>query len=155
MSVPKISKIVLNMGVKDVPPDKRNLEEARQALALVSGQRPKITKAKKAISSFKLRKGDSIGLMVTLRGKRMWDFFKKLVTIVLPRLRDFHGASSKSFDRQGNFTLGFRENTVFPEIDVAKVDRARGLEVTIVTTTKDKNQAKILLEKLGMPFTKR
>lgn len=152
MSTPKLSKIVLNMGVKDAILDRKNLEEAAAALTLISGQKPKITKARKAIASFKLRKGDAIGTVVTLRGKRMHDFFNKLVQVVLPRVRDFHGVSLDSFDNGGNYTLGFRENTVFPEIDPGKVDKVRGLEITIVTTAKNKEEAKELLKELGMPF---
>lgn len=156
MSVPRfskrITKIVLNSGVKDATLDKKNLEEAAHALTLISGQKPKIALARKAIASFKLRKGDAIGVVVTLRGKRMYDFFERLVRIILPRVRDFHGVSLDSFDNGGNYTLGFRENTIFPEIDLAKIDKVRGLEVTIVTTAKNKEEAKILLESLGMPF---
>lgn len=154
LSVPRLSKIVLNMGVKDALIDKRNLEEAARTLSLIAGQRPKITKARRAIASFKLRQGDTIGLMVTLRGRRMYDFFEKLVTIVFPRLRDFHGVSDRSFDQHGNFTLGFSENTVFPEIELDKLDKIRGFEVTIVTTARDNSQAKALLKALGMPFKK-
>lgn len=152
MSVPRLLKIVLNIGVKEALTDKRSLEEASRVLSLMTGQRAKVTHARESIASFKLRKGEAIGLMVTLRGKRMYDFFEKLVTIVLPRLRDFHGLSEKSFDQNGNYTLGFRDETVFPEIEFDKVDKARGLEATIVTTAEDKNQAKALLKALGMPF---
>lgn len=152
MNIPKLSKIVLNTGVKDALLNKRSLEEAAKTLSLISGQRAKVTHAKKSIASFRLRKGEAIGLMVTLQGKRMYDFFEKLVTVVLPRLRDFHGLSEKSFDQNGNYTLGFRDETVFPEIEVDKIDKARGFEVTIVTTAKDKDQAKSLLKALGMPF---
>lgn len=151
----KIEKIVLNMGVKDSLLDKKNLDEAAKELALISSQKPKVTRAKKSIASFKLREGDPIGLMVTLRGKRMRNFFQKLVTIVLPRLRDFRGVSEDCFDGHGNYTLGFAENTVFPEIDVAKAGKLRGLEVTIVTTTGNDKEGKALLETLGMPFRKR
>lgn len=152
MSVPRLLKIVLNMGVKEALTDKRSLEEASRTLSLMTGQRAKVTHARKSIASFKLIKGEAIGLAVTLRGKRMYDFFEKLVTIILPRLRDFHGLSEKSFDQNGNYTLGFKEETVFPEIEFDKVDKVRGLEVTIVTTAEDKNQAKALLKALGMPF---
>lgn len=151
-STPRLSKIVLNMGVKDALLSQKNLDEAVKAMMLVSGQKPKVTIAKRAISSFKLRKGDAIGVMATLHGKRMYDFFEKLVTIVLPRLRDFHGTSSKSIDENGNYTLGLKEFVVFPEIDLSKIDKARGLEITIVTTTKDKKHTKELLKALGMPF---
>lgn len=153
-AVPKIDKIVLNMGIKDALVDKKNIEEAAKILSLISGQHPKTTYAKKAISSFKLRKGDAIGLAVTLRGKRMYDFFDKLISIVLPRLRDFHGVSRDSFDQRGNYTLGFREHTVFPEIDPGKIEKVRGLEITIATTAKNKEEGKALLEALGMPFKK-
>lgn len=152
MSVPRLSKVVLNMGLKEALVDKRNLEEAVRALSLIAGQRAKVTRAKKSIASFKLREGDAIGLMATLRDKRMYDFFEKLVAIVLPALRDFSGLSEKNFDQNGNYTLGLKENTVFPEIEFDKIDKARGLEVTIVTTTRDKNQALALLKALGMPF---
>lgn len=157
MSVPKLSKIVVNMGVKDVLLDKKRLSIAAQALAIITGQKPKETRAKKSISSFKLREGDKIGLVVTLRGKRMYDFFEKLTTMVLPRLRDFYGVSTKSFDGKGNYTLGFTECTVFPEIDPGKVDAlllGQGFEVTITTTAKDNEEGFILLEVLGMPFKK-
>lgn len=151
-STPKLSKIVLNMGVKDALVSDKNLDEAAKAMILISGQKPKVTIAKRAISSFKLRKGDRIGVMVTLRGKRMYDFFEKLVTIVLPRLRDFHGVNTSSIDGNGNYTLGLEDFIVFPEIDLSKIDKARGLEITIVTTTKDRKHAKELLKILGMPF---
>ena len=155
--LPKLSKIVINMGVKDVLIDKKNIEKGIEIMKQISGQRPKITKAKKAIAGFKLREGDSVGLVLTLRGKRMHDFFKKLVTIVFPRLRDFHGVSRDSFDGHGNYTLGFTETTVFPEIDPGKIDTARagqGLEVVIVTTAKDNKSGFALLSAMGMPFKK-
>lgn len=153
-AVPRLSKIVLNMGVKDVLSDKKNLEKAQAILSRISGQKPKVTKAKKAISTFKLREGDEIGLMVTLRGKRMYDFYEKLANIVLPRLRNFRGVPKTSFDGYGNYTLGFPESTVFPEIDPATVDRAQGLEIVIVTTAKDNKEGFALLENLGMAFVK-
>lgn len=154
MAVPKLEKIVLNMGVKDALSDKKNIQQATLVMAQIAGQKPKITKAKKSIASFKLREGDPIGLMVTLRGKRMYSFFEKLVNVVLPRLRDFHGMRRGSFDRKGNYTLGFTEFTVFPEIDPGKGDRVQGFEVVIVTTAKDATQGLALLEGLGMPFMK-
>lgn len=153
-AVPKLAKVVINMGVKDVLSDKKNLEKASSQLAQISGQKPKITRAKKAISSFKLREGDEIGLVATLRGKRMYDFMEKLVGIVLPRLRDFRGVRRNSFDGRGNYTLGFEETAVFPEIDPSTVDRAQGLEVVVVTTAKNNEQGMALLEILGMPFEK-
>lgn len=153
-AVPKLSKIVVNMGVKDALSDKKNIEKGALMMSKITGQKAKVMKAKKAISTFKLRQGDEIALMVTLRGKRMYDFYEKLTKIVLPRIRDFRGVGRKSFDGKGNYTLGFAESTVFPEIDPATVDRIQGLEVTIVTTAKDNNQGLVLLEILGMPFVK-
>jgi large subunit ribosomal protein L5 len=153
-ATPMLSKIVLNMGVKDALADKKNIEKSSEILGQIAGQKPKIMKAKKSIAAFKLREGDQIGLMVTLRGKMMYDFYQKLVTIVFPRIRDFHGVSNKSFDGHGNYTLGFSENTVFPEIDPSKIDRIQGLEVSIVTTAKDNKEGLALLKALGMPFRK-
>ena len=155
MAVPHLSKIVLNMGVKDAIADKKNIEKAAETLTQISGQKPKIAKAKKSIASFKLREGDPIGVAVTLRGDRMYSFFEKLVGIVLPRIRDFHGVSEKSFDGLGNYSLGFSEDTVFPEIDLGKVDRIQGLELTIVTTAKNNEEGYALLKALGMPFRKK
>ena len=153
-AVPKLSKIVLNMGVKDALSDKKNIEKASEIMSQIAGQKPRIMKAKKSISSFKLREGDEVGLMATLRGKRMYDFYQKLTTIVLPRFRDFHGVKRESFDGHGNYTLGFEENTVFPEIDPSKIDRIQGLEVSIVTTAKNNEEGYALLKALGMPFRK-
>lgn len=153
-AVPKLSKIVVNMGIKDALADKKNVENAMNTLAQITGQKPKATKAKKSISTFKLREGDRIGAVVTLRGKRMYDFYEKLVGIVLPRIRDFRGVSTKSFDGRGNYSLGFSESIMFPEIDPAKVVKVQGIEVTIVTTAKDNKEAEALLRALGMPFKK-
>ncbi len=153
-AVPRLSKIVVNMGVKDALSDKKNIEKGAETLSKITGQKPKVSKAKKAISTFKLRKGDEIALVVTLRGKRMYDFFEKLIKIVLPRLRDFRGVRRNSFDGKGNYTLGFPESIVFPEIDPAAVDRIQGLEVTIVTTAGENNRGLLLLETMGMPFEK-
>lgn len=153
-AVPKLSKIVLNMGIKDALADKKNIELALSLLTQISGQKPKINKAKKSIATFKLREGDKIGTTVTLRGKRMYDFYEKLVSIVLPRLRDFRGVSVKSFDGRGNYSLGFSELIMFPEIDQSGVERAQGVEITIVTTAKDDKEAMALLKALGMPFQK-
>ncbi len=155
MAVPTLSKIVVNMGVKDALVDKKNVEKEALILSDITGQKPKVTIAKKAISSFKLREGDKIGLMVTLRGKRMYNFFEKLVTIVLPRFRDFHGVKEDSFDGRGNYTLGFIESAVFPEIDPGKMDRIQGLEITIVTNAKNDKGGYALLKALGMPFAKK
>lgn len=153
-AVPSLVKIVVNMGVKNALSDKKNMEQAIAALTQITGQKPKKTRAKKAIASFKLRLGDEIGLMVTLRGRRMYDFFEKLTKIVLPRIRDFRGVSSTSFDGHGNYTLGLSEYVVFPEIDAAKVTHVQGLEIAIVTTAKDDAASVALMEKLGMPFQK-
>lgn len=151
---PKLSKIVLNMGVKDVIADKKNMEKATFTLTTIAGQKPKIMKAKKSISSFKLRAGEEIALMVTLRGKRMYDFYQKLTTIVFPRFRDFHGVKTTSFDGKGNYTLGFSESSVFPEVDPTTAESAQGLEISIVTTARTNEQGLELLTALGMPFIK-
>lgn len=154
MAVPKIVKIVVNIGVKQANEDKNSLQKSSEVLSLLTGQKGKVTKAKKAIASFKLQKGEEIGVMVTLRGKRMYDFFEKLVNVVFPRLRDFHGIRREGFDSRGNYTVGFAEYTVFPEIDPGKVDKVQGLEATIVTTAKDEKEGFELLSALGMPFIK-
>lgn len=153
-AVPVLSKIVINMGVRDVLADKKNLEKGKELLIKIAGQKPRVMKAKKAISTFKLRQGDEIALMVTLRGKRMYDFYEKLTKIVMPRIRDFRGVSRNSFDGRGNYTLGFPETAVFPEIDPSTIDRVQGLELTIVTTAKNNEEGLALLEILGMPFVK-
>ena len=153
-AVPGIKKITINMGVKDALLDKKNLEKGSLVLAAITGQKPKWTSAKKSISTFKLREGDRIGMMVTLRGKKMYDFFERLTNIVLPRLRDFHGLSKKSFDGRGNYTIGFSESTVFPEIDPGKIDKIQGFEVTIVTNCSSDKEGFELLKALGMPFQK-
>lgn len=157
MDTPRLEKIIVSMGVKDALIDSKNIEKASLILSQITGQKPKVTIAKKAISGFKLREGDKIGLMVTLRGERMYNFFEKLVKIVLPRLRDFHGAKKESFDGLGNYTLGFAESTVFPEIDIGKIDIAsirQGLGMTITTSAKDNKEGFELLKALGMPFAK-
>jgi large subunit ribosomal protein L5 len=153
-AVPKLKKIVLNMGIKDALSDKKNIDKSVEVMGQITGQKPKITTAKKSIATFKLREGDKIGTMVTLRGKRMYDFFDKLVAIVLPRLRDFRGVPTTSFDKNGNYSLGFSEDTVFPEIDPGKIDRLQGVELTIVTSAKDRKEGEALLRALGMPFVK-
>lgn len=154
MEIPKLVKLVINMGVKGANLDKKNIEVASAALIQITGQKPKVTSAKQSIAGFKLREGDKIGLMVTLRGKRMYDFFEKLVKIVFPRVKDFHGVSRDSFDNNGNYTLGFSDYSIFSEVDLGKVEKFFGLEVTIVTTAKDKKSAFLFLEKMGMPFKK-
>jgi large subunit ribosomal protein L5 len=154
MAVPKLVKIVVNMGVKDAVSDKKLIEKMAVAVGIVTGQKPKIARAKKSIASFKVREGDAIGVVVTMRGKRMYAFYDRLVKIVLPRIKDFRGVKRTSFDGQGNYTLGFHEYSVFPEIDPASVDRLQGMEIVIVTTAKNKEDSFSLLEALGMPFAK-
>ncbi len=152
MQLPKLQKIVLSIGLGEAIQDAKALEAATRDLSTISGQQPVTTRAKKPIASFKLRAGMPIGTMVTLRGKRMYDFFDKLVSIVLPRFRDFRGVSPDSFDGRGNYNLGIREQAVFSEIDYDKIDKIRGLEVTIVTTAKNDNEGRALLELMGVPF---
>jgi large subunit ribosomal protein L5 len=152
MQLPRLEKIVLSIGLGEAIQNPKALEAAEGDLTIISGQHPVIARAKKSIASFKLRTGMPIGMMVTLRGKRMYDFFDKLVNIVLPRFRDFRGIPRDSFDGQGNYNLGIKEQIVFPEIDYSKVDKVRGLQVTIVTTAKDDDEARSLLELMGMPF---
>jgi large subunit ribosomal protein L5 len=153
-AVPKLKKIVINIGIKDAILDKKNVERAVAILTQIAGQKPRINKAKKSIATFKLREGEEIGTMTTLRGKRMYNFFEKLVKIVLPRIRDFRGVRKENFDGKGNYNLGFPESTVFPEIDPSKVERVQGLEITVVTTAKNNEEGAALLEALGMPFIK-
>lgn len=154
MQVPKIEKIVLNMGVGDAVSNAKNLDKAVEELGLIAGQKPLITKAKKSIAGFRLREGMPIGAKVTLRGERMYDFLDKLVNVSLPRVRDFHGVSAKSFDGRGNYTLGVREQLIFPEIDYDDVNRVRGLDIVIVTTADTDEEAHELLGQFGMPFAK-
>ena len=154
MAAPKLEKIVLNMGVGDATQNSKNLDEAVEELGLISGQKPLITKAKKSIAGFRLREGMAIGAKVTLRGTRMYDFLDKLVNVSLPRVRDFRGVSNKAFDGHGNYTLGVREQLIFPEIDYDNVNRVRGLDIVIVTTANSDEEAHELLAQLGMPFAK-
>lgn len=154
MAVPKIDKIVLNMGVGDATQNSKLLDEAVEELGLIAGQKPLITKAKKSIAGFRLREGMSIGAKVTLRGTRMYDFLDKLINVSLPRVRDFHGVSNKSFDGHGNYTLGVREQLIFPEIDYDKVNHVRGLDIVIVTTANSDEEGHELLAQMGMPFAK-
>ncbi|GHV97510.1 50S ribosomal protein L5 [Lactobacillus nasalidis] len=154
MQVPKIDKIVLNMGVGDAVANAKNLDEAVEELTLIAGQKPMITKAKKSIANFRLREGMSIGAKVTLRGDRMYDFLSKLINVSLPRVRDFRGVSTRSFDGRGNYTLGVKEQLIFPEIDFDKVNRTRGLDIVIVTTAQTDEEARELLTQFGMPFAK-
>ncbi len=152
MRIPRLDKIVVNIGMGEAIGNGKAMDAAAADLATITGQRPVVTKSKKAISNFRLRIGMPIGLKVTLRGERMWYFFEKLVGVALPRIRDFQGLSDKGFDGRGNYTLGLREQLVFPEIEYDKIDRLRGLEVTIVTTAKTDEEGRALLQALGMPF---
>jgi len=152
MAVPRLEKIVINMGAGDAIQNIKLLDTAKAELGQITGQLPVIGRARKSISAFKLRKGQAIACFVTLRSKRMYEFFDRLVNIVLPRVRDFKGVSPKSFDGRGNYTLGMREQLVFPEIDYTKVERSRGMNITIVTSARNDREALALLKKLGMPF---
>jgi len=152
MAVPHLDKIVVNMGVGEATQNAKVLDPAVHELSQITGQKPVVTRAKKSIAAFKVREGQSIGAMVTLRGDRMYEFFDRLVNIVLPRVRDFRGVSTKSFDGRGNYTLGLHDQLIFPEIDYAKVDKLKGMNVTIVTTARSDEQARALLKHLGMPF---
>jgi large subunit ribosomal protein L5 len=152
MAVPRLNKIVLNMGMGEAVANAKILDTAVEELRAIAGQKPVITKAKKSIASFKLRQGMPIGVMVTLRGEQMYEFFDRLVSVALPRVRDFRGVSPKAFDGRGNYTIGIREQLIFPEIDFNKVDKLRGLNISIVTTARDDDQARALLKALGMPF---
>ena len=154
MQVPRIDKIVVNIGVGEALDNPKALEAAVSDLAQITGQRPVITKARKSIANFKLREGRTIGTKVTLRGERMWAFLDRLLNIALPRVRDFRGVSTDSFDGRGNYTLGLHEQLIFPEIDYDKIDKIRGMELTIVTTAKTDEHAAELLDLLGMPFRK-
>jgi large subunit ribosomal protein L5 len=152
LEVPKISKIVINIGLGEALSNAKALDAALGDLTLITGQKPIVTKAKRSIAQFRVRTGNSIGAKVTLRGERMWDFMERLTMLALPRIRDFRGIPGKSFDGRGNYTMGLREQLAFPEIDYDKVDRLRGLEISIVTTAKTDEESKKLLELLGMPF---
>ena len=152
MQIPKVDKIVLNIGMGEAIGNAKAMDAAAGDLAKITGQRPIVTKSKKAISNFRLRIGMPIGLKVTLRGERMWHFLEKLVTVALPRIRDFQGVPDKSFDGRGNYSLGLKEQLVFPEIEYDKIDRLRGMEITICTTARTDEEARALLRGLGMPF---
>jgi len=152
MAVPRLHKIVVNMGVGEATQNAKVLDPAVNELGQITGQKPVVTRAKKSIAAFKVRQGQSIGAMVTLRGDRMYEFFDRLVNIVLPRVRDFRGVSSKSFDGRGNYTIGLHDQLIFPEISYEKVDKLKGMNVTIVTTAANDNQARSLLKHMGMPF---
>jgi large subunit ribosomal protein L5 len=152
MEVPRIVKVVVNIGVGEALDNPKALDAAVNDLSLIAGQRPIVTKARKSIANFKLREGRAIGVKVTLRGERMWAFLDRLINIVLPRVRDFRGVSREAFDGRGNYTLGLREQLIFPEIEYDKIDKIRGMEITIVTTARSDDQARMLLQMLGMPF---
>lgn len=152
MEVPRLDKIVLNIGLGEAIQNIKVLDSAMEELTLIAGQRPVVTRARKSIAAFKLREGMPIGCMVTLRKIRMYDFFDKLVNVTLPRVRDFRGLSDKSFDGRGNYTLGIKEHIIFPEIDYDKIDKIKGLNISIVTTAKTDEEGKALLKMMGMPF---
>lgn len=152
MQIPKMKKIILNMGLGEAIQNIKILDSATQELAQIAGQKPVITRARQSIAAFKLRKGMPIGCMVTLRGDRMYEFFDKLVNVALPRVRDFRGISSKALDGRGNYTLGIKEHIIFPEIDYDKIDKIKGMNITIVTTAQTDDEARTLLDLMGMPF---
>ena len=152
MQIPRVSKVILNIGMGESIGNAKAMDAAANDLSIITGQRPIVTKSRKAISNFRLRIGMPIGLKVTLRGERMWHFLEKLLTVALPRIRDFQGVPDRSFDGRGNYSLGLKEQLVFPEIDYDKIDRLRGMEITIVTTAKTDEEARALLKSLGMPF---
>ena len=154
MQVPRIEKITLNMGVGEALTDKKLLDNAVADLAAISGQKPLVTKARKSVAGFKIRQGYPIGCKVTLRGERMWEFFERLITIAVPRIRDFRGLSAKSFDGRGNYSMGVREQIIFPEIDYDKVDRVSGLDITITSTAKNDEEGQALLAAFNFPFRK-
>lgn len=154
MEVPRIEKVVINVGMGEALENKEAMEDMSNQLALITGQRPVITKARKAISGFNIRKGEDIGLKVTLRGDRMWQFIDRLINIALPRTKDFRGLPSDSFDGSGNYSIGIREQTAFPEIDPNEVQKLRGLQITIVTTSENDEHTKALLDKFGFPLKK-
>jgi large subunit ribosomal protein L5 len=155
MQVPRIAKVVVNIGLGEAMDNPKAMEAAVSDLTIITGQKPVMTKARKSIANFKLREGRLIGTKVTLRGDRMWAFLDRLLSTALPRVRDFRGVSANAFDGRGNYTLGLRDQLIFPEIEYDKIDKLRGMEVTIVTTAKNDDQARVLLQMLGMPFSKK
>ena len=155
MEVPRIQKVVVNIGMGEAMDNPKSMEAAVNDLTIITGQKPVMTKARKSIANFKLREGRLIGTKVTLRGYRMWSFLYRFMTIALPRVRDFRGISGNAFDGRGNYTLGLRDQLIFPEIEYDKIDKLRGMEVTIVTTAKNDDQARTMLQLLGMPFSKK
>lgn len=152
MAIPKIQKIVVNMGLGEATQNAKIVDTGADEVARITGQKPVVTRAKKSIAQFKVRKGMPIGSMVTLRGERMWDFLDRLISVALPRVRDFRGVSAKGFDGRGNYTLGLKDQLLFPEIDYMKVDKARGMNISVVTTAKSDEESRKLLQLLGMPF---
>jgi large subunit ribosomal protein L5 len=155
MQVPRITKVVVNIGMGEAMDNPKAMEAAVNDLTIITGQKPVMTKARKSIANFKLREGRLIGTKVTLRGDRMWSFLDRLMNTALPRVRDFRGVSGNAFDGRGNYTLGLRDQLIFPEIEYDKIDKLRGMEVTIVTTAQDDDQARTMLQMLGMPFSKK
>jgi large subunit ribosomal protein L5 len=155
MQVPRVDKVVVNIGIGEAKDNDKALDAAVGDVVTITGQRPQLIKAKKSVAAFKLRAGQTVGIKTTLRGRRMWYFLDKLLNVALPRIRDFRGVSPEGFDGRGNYSLGLREQVVFPEIDYDKIDKLRGLEVSIVTTARNDDEARSLLTKLGMPFRKR
>ena len=154
MLIPRVKKIVVNIGLGEAISNGKAIEAATRDMVQITGQRPVVTRAKKSIAAFKLRAGMPIGAMVTLRGERMWSFLDKLISVALPRVRDFHGVSAKSFDGRGNYSLGLKEQLVFPEIEYEKIDKLRGIEITVVTSARNDEESRRMLELLGMPFEK-
>ena len=154
MAIPKITKVVVNMGLGEATQNAKIVDTGADELGRITGQKPVVTRAKKSIAAFKLREGVPIGTMVTLRGEKMYEFLDRLINIALPRVRDFRGVPTKSFDGRGNYTLGIRDHVIFPEIDAGKVDKSKGMNITIVTTAKTDEHARVLLRELGMPFGK-
>jgi large subunit ribosomal protein L5 len=152
MAIPKITKIVVNMGLGEATQNAKIVDTGSDEVARITGQKPVVTRAKKSVAQFKVRKGMPIGAMVTLRGERMWDFLDRLIAVALPRVRDFRGVSPKGFDGRGNYTLGLRDQLLFPEIDYMKVDKARGMNISVVTTAKTDEESRKLLQLLGVPF---
>jgi large subunit ribosomal protein L5 len=155
MQVPRVDKVIVNVGIGEAKDNDKALDAAVGDITTITGQRPQLIKAKKSVAAFKLRAGQTVGIKTTLRGRRMWDFLDKLLNIALPRIRDFRGVNPEGFDGRGNYSLGLREQVVFPEIDYDKIDKLRGLEVAIITTARNDDEARSLLTRLGMPFRKR
>jgi large subunit ribosomal protein L5 len=154
MEVPRLEKVVINIGMGEALQNPKAMDSAASDIAAITGQKPVITRARRSIANFKIREGNAIGLMVTVRGDRMWEFIDRMVNAALPRIRDFHGVSNKGFDGRGNYSLGIREQLIFPEIEYDKIDHIRGLQMTLVTTARNDEEGKRLLQLLGMPFSR-